>query len=147
MNQKSAPPRMTAIFRSEEERCAAHATLNSYNLTFSQYVRHSLCYRRLPPYSIDLPIYQVAVRFLWAQYRILNNLRYLKAQARLGRIPLIDEPKVNAAIEENHQISLAILEAIKVLKPTNDEDTTWLLEHATTFNQKSTIERDNPSQS
>lgn len=144
MTQKRRPPRMEAVFKNEEERQVAEDTLRSYNLTFSQFVRHSLCYRRLPPHSIDFPIYHVAVQFLWAQYRILYNLRYLKNQAQFERIPPIDQAKVDEAIAANHQVSLAIIEAIKALKPSNDENTDWLLEHAKNFSKASTLERNKP---
>ncbi|MBD2157031.1 hypothetical protein [Leptolyngbya sp. FACHB-16] len=126
MNRRNRAPRMEAVLRNEEERRAAYATLSQLNLTFSEFVRHALCERKLPPHTTDFPMYRLAVRFLWVQYRILNNLRYFKAQARLGRIPPLDMPILEAAITENQQISQAILAAIHSTESRRDID--WMLQ-------------------
>lgn len=121
---------MEAVFKTENERQLAQATLNHYNLTFSEFCRSALCEQKLPPHSFDFPVYKIAVQFFWLQTRILDNLRYLKNQARLGRIESADTSELESAIAETRQVAQAVLNEI------------WAMETADRFLFKATSDAD-----
>ncbi len=122
---------MQAVFKTKDERRLAQATLNRYNLTFSEFCRSALCEQKLPPHSFDFPVYKIAVQFFWLQTRILDNLRYLKNQARLGRIESADTSKLESAIDETRQVAQAVLNEI------------WTMETADKFPFKAASDTDN----
>jgi hypothetical protein len=126
---------MEAVFKTQNEHELAQVTLDRYNLTFSEFCRHVLCYQRLPVHSADFPSYKVAVQFYWMQARILDNLRYLKNQAKLGRIEGADILNLEAAISENQQISKAVLQEIWAMQ--SPQGATHLLKAASSSKMRS----------